>query len=95
MAESQWDQMALQRLGAKLEQSSAFLALMTEKWKEDPNCLLQLGFAMMLDKPILLAVPEGVKVPRALARVADRIEYYRSPEDYELAVERLLKFVAE
>lgn len=37
---------------------------------------LQLGHALLTDKPIILAVPNGVKLPKKLAAIADEVAYY-------------------
>lgn len=87
---SEWDQIALRRLRAKLDDSAIFLALFNGAWARDPTCLVQLGFALMLEKPIYLVAPLDVPIPRGLARLADGIEFYRGPEDYEAATTRLL-----
>jgi hypothetical protein len=87
---SDWDQMTLDWLYDKMADSNAFLALFTNKWREDPTCLLQLAFAMMLEKPIYLLAPAGAKIPRALERIADGIERYVSAEDCDIAAKRLL-----
>src|SRR5262247_2222615 len=86
-----WDQISLARLHDKIKGSNIFLALVTENWKRDPEPLLQLGFAMMLEKPIYLTVPQDAKIPRALERIADGIERYVGPEDHELAVMRIIR----
>jgi hypothetical protein len=88
--ESPWDQIALDRLHATLDDSHVFLALFTDAWRQDPTCLLQLGYAIMLGKPLYFAVPMDAVLPRGIARLADGIERYAGPEDYSLAVQRLL-----
>ena len=39
----------------------------------DPKFAIELGYMIMLDKPIVLVVPVGRQVPDKLVRVADRI----------------------
>jgi nucleoside 2-deoxyribosyltransferase len=87
MAKSSWDQIVLQRLQKKLKDSDVFLALLTEQYKTDPTCLVQLGYAIMMEKPLVFMAPEGTKIPRALQRLADHIVFYKTAEDLELAVE--------
>jgi hypothetical protein len=50
--------------------SAVFLGLFTDNYRESATCLLQLGIAIMLDKPILMVVPPDVEVPDNLRRVA-------------------------
>ena len=62
--------------GKKIEQSSIFLSIFTENYENDPVPALQLGLAMIMDKPIVLVVPEGVIVPENIKKVAQAIEYF-------------------
>jgi len=65
----------------KINSSAVFLALFNEKMAKDPICLMQMGLAIYLDKPIALLVPEGAVIPENLRRVAQKIEYFRRDED--------------
>lgn len=90
-----WSEGELAELHAKMVQSDTFLALFNEGWRKDPTCLVQLGFAMMLEKPILLLVPHGTRVPSALRRVADSVQYY-DPDDrasFEAATTKILAVI--
>jgi nucleoside 2-deoxyribosyltransferase len=55
----------------KLKDSSVVLALLSGE--VDPKMACELGYMIMLDKPIIAVVQPGVKVPDKLIRVADEI----------------------
>lgn len=56
----------------KLEDSGAVVSIVPDG-EGDVKFAVELGFSIMLDKPIIVVVPEGRLVPERLARVADRI----------------------
>jgi len=60
-----------------VSESAAFCNIWNEKMRTDPLAdpmpLLQLGYAMFLDKPIVILLPQGAELPEHLARAADRI----------------------
>ena len=86
-----WDEAALVRLHEMIADSRVFLGLLTENYKKDPTALVQLVFAVMLEKPVYFLVPRGCKVPAGLQRLADGIEEYdEGKESLERATERLL-----
>lgn len=85
----------LRRLRRKLEKSSVFLGLITENFMRDPQCLMQLGMAVVLDKPIVMIVLPGTVVPENLKRLARIIEEVQSPEDVEPAMARLIARTTE
>lgn len=61
----------------------------------DPRPLIQLGYAMLLDKPIVVLLPRGAELPEHLARAADRIIPFDpdAPGGLERATEALAAFV--
>lgn len=77
----------------KVRDSATFLSIFTDNYKEDPLALVQLVFAMMLEKPIYLIVPEGTKIPRAFLKAADKIEFFEpdNKEDMQAKVTKMLK----
>lgn len=81
--------------GAKIENSDCFMSLFTPNYKQSPQCALELGIAIMLDKPIALLVSKGTTVPAVLERIATAIEFCDSddPEEFHQATKRLLKKV--
>ena len=77
--------------GEKIEESSIFLTLLTDNYKSDPVCALQLGIAIMLGKPIVVVANDEIDIPDSLARIADKVEVYSEKEGMEKAVTRALK----
>ena len=79
----------------KISGAVVFMELFNEKIAEEPIPMMQLGMAVMLDKPILLLVPRGAKIPRNLVVMAKAIEYFDPGGNGSLkaAVEKLLKEV--
>lgn len=87
-----WMKRVAHKSGSKIKQSSVFMSLFTGNFEKDPQCALELGIAILLDKPILLLAPKGTKIPRALERAATGISFYNpdDPKDTEEAAKRLL-----
>lgn len=76
--------------------SAVFLALFNESMVEEVIPLIQMGLAVYLDKPIVLLVPNGVRIPRNLRRMARRIEYFErsvDPTSIQEATERLMQWM--
>lgn len=86
-----WDKEQLDRLHGKIEKSAVFLSLFSEGYKEDPTALVQLVFAMMLDKPIYILAHENDKVPKAFLKACDGIAYYKNKEEIPEKVQKLIK----
>lgn len=82
---------AVSRTFDKVQQSNVFLALFTAAYQRDPQALMQLGMAVVLDKPILLLVESGTVIPENVRRLARAIETYTSLDDVGLASKRLLR----
>lgn len=57
----------------KLKESALSLTILGAD--PDPKLCLELGAAILFDKPILVIVPEGVRVPANLKRCAAAIVY--------------------
>lgn len=80
-----------------LPESSIFLQLFNEKFRSDPlsepAAVIQLGLAVLLDKPILLLVPKGARLPANLRRLATAIEEFDPTDNGSIfeATKRLLK----
>lgn len=75
----------------KISSSKVFVSVVTEDYiKDGGRCALELGLAMLLDKPIRLLVREGTVVPRNIQRIAEKIEYYKAEDDVGIAGERLI-----
>lgn len=73
-------------------QGSAFT--LTILGKPDPKLCLEIGAAIMFDKPILVVVPRGVAVPLALRTIAHKIVEIDGPDD-EGSKQRIMAAVEE
>lgn len=64
--------------------AACFLQLWSDKMRDDPGSepmpIVQLGYAMILDKPIVIVAPIGARVPENIIRAARAVEYYH-PDD--------------
>lgn len=69
--------------------SKVFLQIYTTTIAEDPAAALQLGLAMMLDKPIYLIVLRGAELPKNIEKVAFAIDYIASEADLPEAAKRI------
>jgi hypothetical protein len=60
--------------------SAVFMSLwsdtMREKPWDDPVPVMQLGYAMLLDKPIVIVAPLGSRIPENVQRAARAVEFY-------------------
>ena len=59
----------------RIQSSNVYAGMVTSNFLDDPDCALQLGYAILMDKPIILLVDKGVKIPKALVKVADVIQH--------------------
>jgi len=76
----------------KIRSSDVFVSLVTENYlKGECRNALEIGLAILLNKPIRLLVKEGTPIPSGLLKVAEKIEYYKSEEDIAIVGERLIK----
>lgn len=81
-----------------IEQSKVFISLFSKNLRSDPIPIIQLGYAIMLDKPIYLIVLDGEKVPENIKRVAMHIEYIKDRNDkneLKNAIDKLAKMFKE
>lgn len=60
--------------------SSVFMNLWSDTMATDPSGdpvpVMQLGYAMLLDKPIVIVAPHGSRIPDNVRRAARAIEFY-------------------
>jgi len=69
-----WKQHCIKTLIPKIEGSNIFVSLTpANAFKTDVKFAVELGFAIMYNKPIIAVIPPGTQVPDKLVRVADRI----------------------
>jgi len=82
---------AVERTFDKVESSAIFVPLFTKAYSRDPRALMELGMALVLDKPIYLLVQRDTKLPENLRRLACGIEYFTAEDDVDLAATRLMQ----
>ena len=87
------DEEKAKTIGDRIKQSKFFLSLYTDNYETDPVCALQIGIALMLDKPIFLLVPNDKKVSNHLEKVSSHIEYFDSDDvgGLESAIDKLMQ----
>jgi len=93
----EWMHRVIKDSGSKIADSKVYLSLFSEGSDRDPQCLLELGIAMMLDKPIVVVATEGVKIPENLRKVAVIVENVDSsiPSDMKRAMRSVGKVISE
>lgn len=72
-----------------MENSENFCAIVTENYLSDPQCATQMGMAIFMDKPIVLMVRIGTKIPKNLEKIAAGIVYFHDKSDIKNAQLRL------
>jgi hypothetical protein len=70
---NEWLQKAAAGCKDKIEHSDAYAGLVTKNFMNDPLCALQLGYALLYDKPIILLVDKNVPLPKAVTRAATMV----------------------
>lgn len=70
----EWLERARKDSGEKIRGSAVFTGLISKHAFDDPMVALQVGYAVMLGKPILLIVDGALELPAKLVRAADAIE---------------------
>ena len=82
---------------ARMGESAFCLTLFTEDYAKGLDSMLQFACAVMLDKPLFLMVPNGVKIPKHVEKIADGIERYDpdNKDSMEQATHRLLQKARE
>jgi hypothetical protein len=79
----------------KLGDSQVYAGLVSPDFMTDPMCALQLGFAVLKNKPIFLIVDKNLPIPDSLVKVAKIIEKVdmKNPNDIERASISIGEFV--
>lgn len=85
----------IKRSGDGLKQSNVFLSIFTDNYEKDPKCVLELGLAIILNKPIYLLAPEGTKINDNMRKLACHIEFYKEndPMAVKIAADNLAKML--
>lgn len=92
-----WSRKDLRELQNKIKQSAMFLGLIPddEGYFHDIRMVLQIGYAVLHDKPMYFVVKQGTKMPETLRKLASGIEEFKAPDDFEFAVKKLMKPILE
>lgn len=75
----------------KIGNTDIFMSIVTKDYLDDPYCAMQLGLAILMDKPIRLLVKQGCPIPSSLKMIAERIVFYGPLDDVKSAALELLK----
>lgn len=77
----------------RIRDSKMFLTLFNQDMRKEALPCLQLGLAIMMDKPILILAPREAVIPTNLKRIAVAIERFDSDdiENTKTAMDRLMK----
>lgn len=65
----------------KLRASGIAVSIVPANAEPDPKFCIELGYMVMLDKPIIAVVRPGTRMPERLVRVADRIVEWTPDSD--------------
>lgn len=77
----------------KIDSSAFVVSLFPSSGEPDVKYAVELGLSILLDKPILVVVPQGVRIPAHLEQVADRI--VRADVDLEQGRQKVADAIAE
>lgn len=88
----EWADQVRTDLLPKLEDTAAVLSLVPDG-DGDVKFAVELGFSIMMDKPLILVVMPGRKVPERLARIAEAI--VEADLDTELGQATVAEFVRD
>lgn len=58
---------------AALNDVTVFLAIVTPDFDKDPYCALQVGIALIQNKPLVVVVDKSAKIPEPLVRAAHSV----------------------
>lgn len=89
-----WLKQATEGSLPKMKESSVYAGIVTDSFLKEPLCALQLGYAILLDKPIILIADKTMKLPESLVKVAKVIERVdiKNPADMKRASESIGSF---
>lgn len=79
------DELAAQADIAKLEESAIVMTIALPGNKPDPVLALQIGIALLLEKPLILVAVRGAWLPQRLRQLADAVVEGPSIADPETA----------
>lgn len=88
--EAQWQE-SVRRNAEAMGQSSIFAQIWNPDGEHEALYCMQLGLAIMLNKPVHLLVPKGRVVPENMRRLARSIVEFEGKEDMERATSLLVQ----
>lgn len=88
-----WARRVRDKLVPMIKNSRAVVSLVNPD-NVDAKFAVELGVAVMLDKPIIALVKPGTRIPEKLARVVDRFVEY-DPDKLDAAADALTEVMAE
>lgn len=68
-----------------IDSSAYTMSVVPTEENVDIKFSVELGLTIMLDKPLILWVPEGQRLPPKLARIADGVIRYANTDDATMA----------
>jgi hypothetical protein len=77
----------------KLEESALTISLVPEGNQTDVKFAVELGMSIMMEKPIMLVIAPGQRVPPALVKIADEIVEVDWRADPKLGQERMAEAI--
>lgn len=80
-----WAQKVVSNSLPGISDSENFCSIVTDNYLKDPLCATQFGMALFMDKPIILMIKVGTKLPKRLEKVADGIVYFHDDADLKNA----------
>jgi hypothetical protein len=88
-------QRAIGRSIEGIDSSAMFLQLYNKNLADEPLALMQLGYALMIGKPIGVLVKKGEEVPEKLRAAADLVEEFdpEDPQSLTAATKKLLSIL--
>lgn len=85
----EWARRVVEGSRPQMADSTNFCSIVTDDYLKNPLCATQFGMAIFMDKPIILMVKVGTKLPKRIERVADGIIYFHDEKDLKNATVRL------
>ncbi len=74
---------------SKIKSSDVYASIFTKNFMDNPRCLIELGLAMILDKPICIIHCDDSKIPENIKKVAKFIMPGRTEDEMKLAAKAL------
>jgi len=82
--EMEWMKKIIDDSGAKIKSSEVFTTMLSESYLENPQCLLELAMAIVLDKPVFVIALDDVKVPENLIKMGAHVERVKRGSDADM-----------